>query len=104
LQRFLVVQHKKERWRGIITGWQRHDATGVEKLSSLTKKTYSGNKGDVLDLPTAVEEVVDDNGIQYSLILDSGDAHLLGGRRNVHDLTGEPVAMQSDLEVVEDDR
>lgn len=57
-----------------------------------------------MDLPAVEEEAVEDSGIQYSLILDSGDAHLLGGKRNVHDMTGDPVAMQSDLEVVEDDR
>lgn len=74
-------------------------------MTSLTKKNYDEAIGGNLDSPEVQEETADkDGGIQYSLILDSGDAHLLGGRRNVHDLTGEPVAMQSDLELVEDER
>ena len=81
----------------MITGWERNVGNEKDKLTSLTKKEYvvSEPKGDVLDIQ-------DD--IQYSLILDSGDAHLLGGRRQVHDLTGAPVARQSELELVNDDR
>ena len=95
-----VVQHKAEKWRGIITGWQRSTLEGDDgKLTSLTKKNYNEN------IVSEDKESVSDGGsIQYSLLIDSGDAHLLGGRRNVHDLTGEPVAMQSDLELVKDER
>jgi hemimethylated DNA binding protein len=92
-----VVQHKTEKWRGIITGWERSTMKGNGKLTSLTKKDYDENI--VLD-----EEPAGDSGdIQYSLIIDSGDAHLLGGRRNIHDITRDPVAMQSDLELVKDE-
>jgi len=97
------VQHKNERWRGIIAGWQRKETAREEKLSSLTNKSYSENKGDLSSIAHD-EKMEEADDIQYSLILDSGDAHLLGGRRNVHDVTGDPVAMQSDLEVVNDDR
>lgn len=70
-------------------------------MTSLTKKNYDEAKGS----QKVEEETVDkDGGVQYSLILDSGDAHLLGGKRNVHDVTGDPVTMQSDLEPVEDER
>lgn len=107
-----VVQHKQERWRGVITGWQRVEtATSDDKLTSLTRKSYdyssSGDNEseDIGSNPSSTDkEAIGDSNIQYTVILDSGDAHLLGGRRNVHDESGEPVAMQSDLELVEDDR
>lgn len=99
----LVVQHKKERWRGVITGWEhRKSAATEDKLSSLTVKNYGEDMSE--SVPSTQEAGEDrDNDIQYTLILDSGDAHLLGGRRSIHDISGEPVAMQSDLELVEDD-
>lgn len=103
-----VVQHKMERWRGVITGWQRtSDQTtnsAEEKLSSLTRKNYGNDDNDKSDV--AVEETeggIEKDDIQYSVILDSGDAHLLGGRRNVDSATGDMVAMQSDLDAVQDE-
>lgn len=88
------MQHKTERWRGVIIGWQREEKN--DSPSSLTKKDY-GEGG----VPSASDHVKND--IQYTMILDSGDAHLLGGASQVNSVTGTPVAKQSELEEVQDD-
>jgi hypothetical protein len=62
----------------------------------LTNKDYQ--KGQ--DTPAVMDNDQNDD-IQYIMILDFGDAHLLGGTRQFNNL---PVAMQSDLEEVKDDR
>jgi heat shock protein HspQ len=104
-----VVQHKMERWRGVITGWQRtRDQTTTtsaeEKLSSLTKKNYGNDDNDKSNVVLEeTEGAIEKDDIQYSVILDSGDAHLLGGRRNVDSESGDMVAMQSDLDAVHDE-
>jgi hypothetical protein len=91
----LVVQHKTDRWRGVITGWQRKEETG-NKLSSLTNKDYEKNQ----DIPAVMDN--DQNAdIQYTVLLDSGDAHFLGGERRFKNVA---VAMQSDLDEVKDNR
>jgi hypothetical protein len=92
-----VVQHKTERFRGVITGWQRAENNQSNKPSSLTKKDY----GEGEEAPAATDDIQSD--IQYTMILDSGDAHLLGGASQVNSVIGAPVAMQSELEEVKDD-
>jgi hypothetical protein len=90
-----VVQHKIERWRGVISGWQRKEERG-NKPSSLTNKDYEKCQ----DIPAVMDN--DQNvDIQYTALLDSGDAHLLGGKTQFNNMA---VAMQSDLEEVMDDR
>jgi hypothetical protein len=92
-----VVQHKTERWRGVITGWQREEKSQSNKPSSLTKKGYGEGEG----APVATDDVQSD--IRYTMVLDSGDAHLLGGASQVNSATGAQVAMQSELKEVQDD-
>ena len=91
----LVVQHKTERWRGVITDWQRKKERG-NKLGSLTEKDYEKCQ----DLPVVLDN--DQNvDIEYTTLLDSGDAHFLGGRTQ---LSNVAVTRQSDLVEVMDDR
>jgi hemimethylated DNA binding protein len=72
-----VVQHNSDRWRGVVVGWERRDDT---KPSSLTSKKYTNT-----------------NQIQYTMLLDSGDMHLI--RRDGVD---RPMANQSELTLVQD--
>lgn len=76
-------------------GWQRKEKRG-NKRSSLTNKDYEKCQ----DMPAVMDN--DQNvDIQYTTLLDSGDAHLLGGKTQFNNMA---VAMQSDLEEVMDDR
>mmetsp|Transcript_11436 Transcript_11436/g.16772 ORF Transcript_11436/g.16772 Transcript_11436/m.16772 type:complete len:766 (+) Transcript_11436:197-2494(+) len=94
-----MVQHKTERWRGVILGWERirkkqHPEAG---FTSLTTKGYNqSNKED------DENETDPDNEIQYTVILDSGDAHLTAGRHAVHGRLGHALTSESDLELLQD--
>jgi hemimethylated DNA binding protein len=72
-----VVQHKSDRWRGVVVGWQRKDNT---KPSSLTSKTYTNTKQ-----------------IQYTVLLDSGDVNLIQ-----RDGVDRRMANQSELTLLQD--
>jgi len=94
-----VVQHKTERWRGVILGWDRLPERPKGQLTSLTTKDYTPvglSKGE----DNEKDDTIDN--IRYTMILDSGDAHLLVGRRKVRDDSGHPVAIQSELELIQD--
>lgn len=93
-----VVQHKRERWRGIVLGWDIITPSG--QLTSLTTKDYSNLEEDDDDDDQEGEE--GSNRVQYTMVLDSGDAHLLGGKRKVQGDSGFPVAFQPDLELMND--
>jgi hemimethylated DNA binding protein len=90
-----VVQHKTERWRGVVAGWQR---LGLP-TTSLTTKSYDDDDKEQKDV---TKETSDDANVQYEILLDSGDASLLGGRRPGYDATAMPTARQTDLELVKD--
>lgn len=97
------MQHKEERWRGVILGWERvsNDSTTTSSgLTSLTSKDYKL----LLQDDEEVEETSDQSPVQYTMILDSGDAHFLGGRRTMGEQSGYPVAFQHELELVTDTR
>jgi hemimethylated DNA binding protein len=85
-----VVQHKRERWRGVIAGWEKPadaDSDSTSKpiqLSSLTTKIY-----------TAQEFL---KAVRYEVILDLADMHTLKSTAPV------VVCTQQDLEPVQDDR
>jgi hypothetical protein len=83
----------------VITGWQREEKNQSNKTSSLTKKDY----GEGEEVPAATDDVQIDCEIHYTMILDSGDAHLLGGASQLNSVTGAQVAMQSELEEVQDE-
>ena len=90
-----VVQHKGDRWRGIVVGWRRGPSApmpGPGGGSSLTTKDYG----------TPAEKDASATMVRYDVIIDTGDAHLLGGKRNVDAETGFPLVNQLDLEAVDD--
>ena len=94
-----VVQHKGDRWRGIVVGWKRGPPPPVQQGpgggSSLTTKDYGA----------ATEKETNNSAattIRYDVIIDTGDAHLLGGKRNVDAETGFPLVNQTDLQAVDD--
>ena len=89
-----VVKHKFETWRGVVIGWRRTERNDSNELhqsppSSLTLKSY---------------ELDDIDSIRYTILLDSGDAHLhYSKRREAINLRRSEV-FQSDLQLVEDER
>jgi hypothetical protein len=88
-----VVKHKLEDWRGVIVGWERIDGdlkAESDQLTSLTKKAYEMNP--------------EDHHIKYSIILDSGDAHLHYVKRRTTGDMSSAEAHQPDLLRVEDER
>ena len=90
-----VVQHKGDRWRGIVVGWRRGPSAPMQGPgggSSLTTKDYG----------TPAEKDACATIVRYDVIIDTGDAHLLGGKRNVDAETGFPLVNQVDLEAVDD--
>ena len=90
-----VVQHKGDRWRGIVVGWRRGPLAPMQGPgggSSLTTKDYG----------TPAENGASATMVRYDVIIDTGDAHLLGGKRNVDAETGFPLINQVDLEAVDD--
>ncbi|CAB9513357.1 Tetratricopeptide repeat [Seminavis robusta] len=78
-----VVQHKHERWRGVICGWEQPVETPNQmELSSLTTKIYTAK-----DFLTQM---------RYEVILDLADMHTLQATSPLI------VATQQDLELVDD--
>ena len=92
-----VVQHKGDRWRGIVVGWRRGpppaQMQGPGGGSSLTTKDYGTPAENDVNITTVV---------RYDVIIDTGDANLLGGKRSVDAETGFPVVNQVDLQAVDD--
>ena len=80
-----VVQHRQERWRGVVVDWVKRDArpptgTSQSSSSSLTAKHYESKE----DPPP-----------RYSILLDEGDAQGLLGRMDME-------ALETELECVLD--
>lgn len=93
-----VVKHKVEDWRGIVIGWQRvvessseakNKEGGSSQPTSLTKKSYELDPVDA---------------IRYTILLDSGDAHLHYSKRRETNNASQAEVFQSDLQLVEDER
>lgn len=90
-----MVKHKREDWRGVVVGWERIDGDlkgESGQLTSLTKKGYEKNSDDSEDH------------IKYSIILDSGDAHLHYVKRRTSGDMSLAEAHQPDLSRVDDER
>lgn len=82
-----VVQHRQERWRGVVAAWDKHQQTSNNlsddfSKTSLTTKDYKSL--------TAVDRV------RYNVLLDVGDAY------NLASMTGWSTADQSELVAVAD--
>ena len=88
-----VVKHKVEKWRGIITGWHRIEPNSsdgkYDHPTSLTQKTYPLDPVD---------------SIRYTVLLDSGDAHLHYSKRQESGTFNQAEVHQSDIELIDDDR
>jgi heat shock protein HspQ len=87
-----VVKHKVEGWRGVVVGWERIDCQAANEPqlpSSLTQKTYTLDPADC---------------VKYTVILDSGDAHLHYSKRREASNLSMAEVRQSDLAEVEDER
>lgn len=94
-----VVQHKTERWRGVILGWERirEKQDTQAGFTSLTTKNYSSS-----NLEADGNETEQGDRIQYTIMLDSGDAHLTAGRHAAHGRSGYAVTSEPDLELLQD--
>lgn len=102
-----VVQHKEERWRGVIADWDRsiesygNDDSDVmverhqNKKTSLTTKDY-GASLEKDESVTADGEKKQSETIYYNIILDMGDAHSMGSQ------SGWIRTSQTDLEALSD--
>jgi hemimethylated DNA binding protein len=87
-----VVRHKVEEWRAVIIGWEHSDSDdepslGAPPATSLTQKNYPLDPSD---------------GVKYTLILDSGDAHLHYSKRRESNNLSMTECFESDLEEVKD--
>lgn len=106
-----VVQHKTQRWRAIVAGWDKRDSDAIDTLnkrdnnntddddydlsmSSLTTKEYESESFQSDD-----EEKDGGNGkeIEYTVYLDEGDAVLTRAR-----VLGSKKVKQHELEPVRD--
>jgi len=72
-----VVQHRHDHWRGVVVGWER--TGGGEERSETTSSTSGGQKTSLTTKDYAGQ--VEDDGIRYDCLLDEGDMHVLGTRR-----------------------
>jgi len=103
-----VVQHKTDRWRAVVVGWNRTiiDTPPISSKTSLTQKNYD-TISTTTDDPTAAvldgeitETESNDNKktqVDYILHLDEGDASLSRVR-----IMGSMTAQQNELEAVHD--
>ncbi|KAI2502186.1 Hemimethylated DNA-binding protein YccV like [Fragilaria crotonensis] len=90
-----VVQHKKTRWRGVVTSWERTRPLPEGQLTSLTTKLY----------PTPEDAMGERKGdsILYKVMVDSADAKHFLSKEIDHDKHVECV-LQSELDLITDGR
>ena len=87
-----VVKHKIENWRGIIIAWRRVEPNRIgmgAKPTSLTKKQY---------------EMDSEESIKYTVLLDSGDAHLHYSKRRESSNLSRAEVHQTEIELVKENR
>ena len=94
-----VVQHKHERWRGVIAGWEKPDQEEVLKREKRTKdgKSTQPSSEKLTSLTTKVYTASDFlSNVRYEVILDAGDVHMMQAASSLI------VSTQDDLELVTD--
>ena len=104
------VQHREERWRGVVMGWRRNGVrtrVGPGGATSLTTKEYDLQSDEQFREAQTGQDGLQssaDNDVTYDIIIDSGDAHLLGGGgpRSSDIQNGFPAVKQQDLEAIID--
>jgi heat shock protein HspQ len=87
-----VVKHKIENWRGIIIAWCRVEPNriGVDnKPTSLTKKQY---------------DMDSEESVRYTVLLDSGDAHLHSSKRRETSNLSRADVHQNEIDLVKENR
>lgn len=87
-----VVKHKTEDWRGVVIGWRRFEPNTkgqTDHPTSLTKKSY---------------ELDPEDTIKYTILLDSGDAHLHYSKRKDSSILSQADVHQTEIELVQDKR
>eukprot|EP00559_Dactyliosolen_fragilissimus_P008986 CAMPEP_0184864100 /NCGR_PEP_ID=MMETSP0580-20130426/13750_1 /TAXON_ID=1118495 /ORGANISM="Dactyliosolen fragilissimus" /LENGTH=739 /DNA_ID=CAMNT_0027362747 /DNA_START=281 /DNA_END=2500 /DNA_ORIENTATION=+ len=106
-----IVQHKEERWRAVVSGWKKVEyksSISQNKKTSLTTKKYSMETDIKMlqvkekDDKTEKDELNLKPSYKYDLILDTGDLHLLGGKRLAELGMTFPSALEREIEMVSD--
>ena len=90
-----VVQHIKEKWRGVIVGWGVEKDKNPGKLSSLTTKQYS-LKQEEGDHDDDHDDISTTKRVQYTILVDVHDSNLLQSSKTV------TLEFQDDLTPIED--
>ena len=100
-----VVQHKKNKWRGVIVDWKVEEAISNDqspRLTSLTTKNYSSNQSKEEKNDGVISESNGDSTnkvkpkVKYTVLLDVNDATLLHSSKFVS------LESQDDLRPVRD--
>lgn len=87
-----VVQHRQERWRGVVAGWDRSDSVNVSSGSGSTAgnatKVPAGSLSEEFGKRTSLtmkdysEMASVKNEVRYDIIVDEGDLHMMQGDSN----------------------
>ena len=104
-----VVQHKLERWRGVVVGWEQPEPTtnknndqeddDTNTIMGDDKEESSSSGASLTSLTTKMYSEDDYvKSVRYEVILDAGDIHLLQASSPVM------VVTQTDIELLEDTR
>lgn len=89
-----IVRHKHDKWRGVITEWDYKSSDNTNQLSddfsqtnktSLTTKQY--NKID--------EDSINNNNVQYHVLLDIGDAYSFGSLTNWSSVSQDDIMLET---------
>lgn len=99
-----IVQHKLNKWRGVVVGWNVEDDNRIEeanqnRLTSLTTKQYplkSEERKDERVLGDSLTKQKKDPKVKYTLLLDKNDATIMHTSKYVS------LELQDDLIAVDD--
>mmetsp|Transcript_26462 Transcript_26462/g.56254 ORF Transcript_26462/g.56254 Transcript_26462/m.56254 type:complete len:825 (-) Transcript_26462:503-2977(-) len=99
-----IVQHKLNKWRGVVVGWNVEDDNRIEeanqnRLTSLTTKQYPLKSEVCKDervLGDSLTKEKKDSKVKYTLLLDKNDATIMHTSKYVS------LELQDDLIAVED--
>ncbi len=98
-----VVQHKTQRWRALVVGWDKRESDAIDKLNrqnmttSLTTKEYTGENTSNTNMNMMEERHDEEEEVEYTVFLDEGDAVLTRAR-----VIGSKKVKQHELEPVHD--